>query len=103
MKKILSLLLALLMCLSLSVPAAFAAEQDIGAFELPTPKAPNYFVYTDGDATEGHHDHLRMIMVADPEVALLAAEYNADSEAFYEKYGLWSFEIVMQYDVSLDG
>lgn len=30
-------------------------------------------------------------------------EYNADSEAFYEKYGLWSFEIVMQYDVSLDG
>ena len=103
MKKILSLLLALLMCLSLSVPAAFAAEQDIEAFELPTPKAPNFFIYTDGNASEGHHDHLRMIMVADPEVALLAAEYNADSEAFYEKYGLWSFEIVMQYDVSLDG
>ena len=41
MKKILSLLLALLMCLSLSVPAAFAAEQDIEAFELHTPKAPN--------------------------------------------------------------
>lgn len=104
MKKLSALLLSLLLLLSLFSVTAFAAEEnDISKFELTAPKAPNYFVYTDGNATEGHHDHLRMIMVADPEVALLAAEYDRDSEAFYEKYGLWSFEIVMQYDVSLDG
>ena len=104
MKRILGVLLSLLLLLSLFSATAFAAEEnDIGKFELPAPKAPNYFVYTDGNATEGHHDHLRMIMVADPEVALLAAEYSKDSEAFYEKYGLWSFEICIQYDVSLDG
>ncbi len=104
MKRIFSVLLSLFLLFSLcSVTAFGAVGNDISKFELPAPKAPNYFVYTDGDATEGHHDHLRMIMVADPEVALLAAEYDRDSEAFYEKYGLWSFEIVMQYDVSLDG
>ena len=104
MKRTISVLLLLLLLLSLFPATAFAAEEnDISQFEFPTPKAPNYFIYTDGDASEGHHDNLRMIMVTDPEVALLAAEYNADSEAFYEKYGLWSFEIVMQYDVSLDG
>ena len=104
MKKLLAFLLSLILLLSLFSVTAFAAEEnDIGKFELPAPKAPNYFVYTDGDASEGHHDHLRMIMVADTEVALLAAEYDRDSEAFCEKYGLWSFEIVMQYDVSLDG
>ena len=96
MKRLLGIFLSLMILLTLLPLAAFAAEEyDIGAVELPTPKAPNYFIYTDGDASEGHHDDLRMIMVTDPEVALLAAEYNADSEAFYEKYGLWSFEIVM--------
>ena len=104
MKRIFSVLLSLLLLLSLFSVTAFAAEEnDISKFELSAPKAPNYFVYTDGDATEGHHDHLRMIMVADPEVALLAAEYDRDSEAFYKKYGLYSFNLVMQYDVSLDG
>ena len=104
MKRILGVLLSLLLLLSLFSVTAFAAEEnDIGEFELPAPKAPNYFVYTDGNASEGHHDDLRMIMVADPEVALLAAEYDRDSEAFYKKYGLYSFNIVMQYDVSLDG
>ena len=104
MKRTVSVLLLLLLLVSLFPVTAFAAEEnDISQFEFPTPKAPNYFIYTDGDATEDHHDDLRMIMVTDPEVALLAAEYTADSEAFYEKYGLWSFEIVMQYDVSLDG
>ena len=98
MKRIFGVLLSVLFLLSLCSVAAFAAEEnDISKFELPAPKAPNYFVYTDGNATEGHHDHLRMIMVADPEVALLAAEYDRDSEAFYEKYGLWSFEICIQY------
>ena len=103
MKKLWTLLLSLLLLSLFSVAAFAAVENDISKFELPAPKAPNYFVYTDGNASEGHHDDLRMIMVADPEVALLAAEYTKDSEAFYEKYGLWSFEIVMQYDVSLDG
>ena len=104
MKRIFSVLLSLLLLLSLFSATAFAAEEnDISKFELTAPKAPNYFVYTDGDASEGHHDDLRMIMVADPEVALLAAEYDRDSEAFYKKYGLYSFNLVMQYDVSLDG
>ena len=104
MKRIFSVLLSLLLLLSLFSVTAFAAEEhDISKFELPAPKAPNYFVYTDGNASEGHHDDLRMIMVADPEVALLAAEYDRDSEAFYKKYGLYSFNLVMQYDVSLDG
>ena len=104
MKRILSVLLCALLLLSLFSVTAFAAEEnDISKFELPSPKAPNYFVYTDGNASEGHHDDLRMIMVADPEVALLAAEYDRDSEAFYKKYGLYSFNLVMQYDVSLDG
>ena len=103
MKRILGVLLCALLLLSLFSVTAFAAEEnDISKFELPAPKAPNYFVYTDGNAKEGHHDDLRMIMVADPEVALLAAEYYADSDAFYGKYGLYSFAISMQYDVSLD-
>ena len=104
MKRILSVLLSLLLLLSLFTVTAFAAEEnDISKFELPAPKAPNYFVYTDGDEKEARHDDLRMIMIADPEVALLAAEYNRDSDAFYKKYGLYSFAISMQYDVSLDG
>ena len=104
MKRLLSTLLCVILLLSLFPVTAFSAEEnDISEFRLPIPKAPNYFIYTDGNASDGHHDDLRMIMVADPEVALLAAEYSKDSEAFYEKYDLWSFEIVMQYDVSLDG
>ena len=104
MKRIFGVLLCALLLLSLFTATAFAAEEnDISKFELTAPKAPNYFVYTDGNASEGHHDDLRMIMVADPEVALLAAEYDRDSEAFYKKYGLYSFNLVMQYDVSLDG
>ena len=104
MKRILSVFLALLLLLSLFSVTAFAAEEnDLSKFELPAPKAPNYFVYTDGDEKEARHDDLRMIMIADPEVALLAAEYNRDSDAFYKKYGLYSFAISMQYDVSLDG
>ena len=103
MKRLFSIFLSLLLLLSIFSITAFAAEEnDISKFELPTPKAPNHFVFTDGDAKEGHHDDLRMIMVADPEVALLASEYNRDSEAFREKYGLYYFEIAMQYDVSLD-
>ena len=103
MKKFITILFAFVLALAFGSITAFAAgEEELSQFEFPKPKAPNYFVYTDGDAKEGHHDDLRMIMVADPEVALLAAEYDRDSEAFYEKYGIYSFNISMQYDVSLD-
>lgn len=104
MKRISVIIITLVLLTLLSALAVSGAEQkDISQFEFPTPQAPSYFIYTDGDASEARHDDLRMIMITDPEVALLAAEYDRDSEAFYEKYGLWSFEIVMQYDVSLDG
>lgn len=104
MKKLLALLLSVILLLSLCTITTVASEQnDINDFELPTPVAPNYFIYTDGDASEGAHDDLRMIMRTDPQVAQLAAEYYEDSDAFYKKYGLYSFNIVMQYDVSLDG
>ncbi|MBO5000628.1 MAG: hypothetical protein J6C58_07330, partial [Bacteroidaceae bacterium] len=64
MKRILGVLLSLLLLLSLFSATAFAAEEnDISKFELTTPKAPNYFVYTDGNASEGQHEDLRMIMV----------------------------------------
>ena len=67
MKRTISVLLLLLLLLSLFPETAFAAEEnDISQFEFPSPKAPNYFIYTDGDASEGHHDDLRMIMVTDP-------------------------------------
>ncbi len=104
MKRLFSIMLSVVLLLTLfPAMAAGAEENDISKFELPVPQAPNYFVFTDGDAEEGNHDDLRMIMVADPDVALLAAEYSADSGAFYEKYGLYSFAVSMQYDVSLDG
>ena len=73
MKKLLTLLSALLLLTLFTVTAYGTEKADISKFELPAPKAPNYFIYTDGDAGEGHHDDLRMIMVADPEVALHSA------------------------------
>ena len=85
MKKLLSMILSILMIIPLCISGVSAEENDISKFELTAPKAPNYFVYTDGNASEGHHDDLRMIMVADPEVALLAAEYDRDSEAFLQE------------------
>jgi len=103
LKRLFAFLLSVFLLFTLGPAVVFAAEEnDLSQFEFPTPQAPNYFVYTDGDAKEGHDDDLRMIMVADPEVIQLASEYNVDSDAFREKYGLYSFEISMQYDVSLD-
>ena len=103
MRRCISILMLLFCMLTFGNMNVSAAEKtDIGDFELPAPKAPNYFIYTDGDAKEGQHDDMRMIMMADPEVVALAAEYDRDSSAFYEKYGLYSFTMAMQYDVSLD-
>ena len=104
MKKLSVFLLALITVLSIFSLTAFATEEnDLSAFELPTPVAPNYFVFTDGDETECQHDDLRMYAVIDRDVLELTAEYYNDSEAFYEKYNLWSFDLRIQYDVSLDG
>ena len=78
-------------------------ENDISQFELPKPQTPNYFMYIDGNGTDGSADELRMIMVADRSVTDLTSEWDSDSDAFYEKYGLYHFDAYMQYDVSLDG
>ncbi len=103
MKRLLVITFSLLFIFSVFAISSSAEEKhDISQFEFPTPQTPNYFVFTDGDASKGHHDDLQMIMIADPEVALFAAEYDRDSDAFYEKYDLYSFAISMQYDVSLD-
>ena len=46
MKRVRNVLLSLLLLFSLCSVTAFAAEEnDISKFELPAPKAPNYFVY----------------------------------------------------------
>ncbi|MBE6574615.1 MAG: S-layer homology domain-containing protein [Ruminococcaceae bacterium] len=103
MKRLLVIMGTLLVLFLLTMIGVSAQENDVSAFELPKPTAPNYFKFTDGDASAGQHDDLRMIMIADEEVALLAAEYYSDSDAFLKKYGLYSFNIVMQYDISLDG
>ncbi|MBQ2828215.1 MAG: dockerin type I repeat-containing protein [Clostridia bacterium] len=105
-KKFSAVLLSLMMLFStFSVTAIHtnaAQESNISEFEFSAPEAPNYFIYTDGDASVGQHDDLLMFMVVDPEVSQLAAEFYNDSDAFYAKYGLYYFNIVMQYDVSLD-
>lgn len=103
MKRIIRFLFSLFLVFTLCPVNASAEEYDLSKFEFTAPEAPNYFIYTDGEASEGQHDDLRMIMVADPEVAMLSAEYYNDSDTFYKKYGLYSFNIAMQYDVSLDG
>ena len=73
MKKFLTIILVFVFALAFESVTAFAAgEEDLSQFTFPKPKAPNYFVYTDGDAGEGQHDDMRMIMVADPEVVTAA-------------------------------
>ena len=102
MKKLLTLLLAAVMLLSLCPATVIAEENDISAVNLPKPVAPNYFVYTDGDETDCSHDDLRMYMVADKEIVDLTAEYDSYADEFREKYGINYFYVYMQYDVSLD-
>jgi len=104
MKKRISILLTTLLLLCLLSLSAFAAEEnDISKIQLPKPQTPNYFMYIDGNGTDGSADELRMIMVADRSVIDLTSEWDSDSDAFYEKYGLYHFNAYMQYDVSLDG
>lgn len=103
MKRILSLALILVMLLSLCGVTASAGDTlNVVDINLPKPVAPNYFVFTDGDETDGRHDDLRMYMVADKEVVALTSEYDSYPEEFREKYGVRYFYMYMQYDVSLD-
>ncbi len=105
-KKLISLFLVLLLLLSVCPINGFAAAEkpDIGAFTFPTPAAPRYFMFDAADrtATEGH-DALYLVRMADMSVLELSAEFDSDSDAFREKYGLYDFTLVMQFDTSLDG
>ncbi len=103
MKRIITFML--IMIISLCPLTVFAAEEtDISKFEFPKPAAPVYMMYdaADRDAVEGN-DALYIVRQTDMSVLELSAEYYSDSDAFLEKYGLYNFTIVMQYDTSLDG
>ncbi len=103
-KRIFSLLLCLLMAISLCSGMTAATENDISKFELPKPAAPVYMKYDAADrtATEGN-DALYVVRQSDMSVVTLSAEESSDRDAFLEKYGLYDFMILMQYDTSLDG
>ncbi len=98
------ILTLLLLCLFPLAALATEANPDISKFELPTPAAPHYMQFDAADrtATEGD-DALYVVRETDLSVLELSSEYYADSDAFYEKYGLYSFTMIMQYDTSLDG
>lgn len=99
----LSLFLMVALLFSLGTVTAFAAEKqpDISKIELPKPRTPNYFYLEEG--TGGAHDNLTMLKWVDNELSVLGGSHSDDSEAFYEKYGLYDFRLTIQYDVSLDG
>ncbi len=105
MKKLFTLLLTLCMLLSLCSVTALAETEtpNIADFELPKPATPNYMVYEAADrtATEGS-DALYIIRQTDMSVLELSTEEYNDRDSFLEKYGLYDFIIVMQYDTSLD-
>ena len=102
MKKALTLMLALVMVLILSLSAFADDGNTISLFELPKPQTPNYFKY-ESDIANGVNGILTMLAITDQSVAMLAQEYDTDSDAFLAKYGLDSFDILQQYDISLDG
>ena len=104
MKKILVILLSVLLLFIGALPA-FAAEEkaDLNDFVFSKPDAPNYFVFTEATGENNACDSLTMIRVAGTQEAMLSAEYDRDRDAFCEKYGVYEFNYVMQYDVSLDG
>ncbi len=106
MKKLLSCILALTMCLSVMTMTALAAEDTLKNVPLPKPKAPNYFIA--GSEYETHDHTIRMITVFDNSMVQLATEEDVDSEAFWKKYGVtnegyYEFNLRMQYDVNIDG
>ena len=105
MKKLLSILLALTMCLSVMTFTVSAADT-LKDVELPKPAQPNYF--TAGHAYDSHDDSIVMYSVFDDSLVALTTEYDVDSEVFYKKYGIenegyYQFGLYMQYDVNIDG
>ncbi len=106
MKRFISFLLTSVMLLSLCPVSILteAVNNDISQVVLPKPEAPRYMVFEGADRTAGEgNDMLYVIRQTDISVLELSTEYHNDSEAFYEKYGLYDFRIIMQYDTSLDG
>lgn len=101
MKRIFAIVLALMLALSLSVPALAANEPEFAGLTLPKPETPDHFIYYPGEGEEGS-DALSVYATVDPTVAALAQEYWVNSERFCEERGLSSFHIALQFDVSLD-
>ncbi len=105
MKKILSILLALVMCLSV-LPMAVSAEDTLKNVVLPKPAAPNYFVVNQDFAGQGF-DMITVFSLFDDSLVQLYTEYDVDSEAFFEKYGVvhegYGLFLKLQYDVNVDG
>ncbi len=105
-KKANSILLIFTLLISVLSLDSFAAaeKKDISNFDLPKPAAPVYLMYDAADrtASEGS-DALYVVRNTDMSVLTLSADEQSDRDAFLEKYGLYDFKIVMQYDTSLDG
>jgi len=106
MKRRLSILLALVLCLSLLPMTTLAAGDTLKDIPLPKPMTPNYFVA--GSEYETHDHTIRIVTVFDNSMVQLATEEDVDSEAFWAKYGVtnegyYEFNLRMQYDVNIDG
>ena len=106
MKKLLSITLALTMCLSVMTFTAVAADT-LKDVELPKPATPNYFVVNQ-DFSGTHNDYITMYAAFDDSLVKLYTEYDVDSEAFFKKYGIenegyYDFFLDMQYDVNVNG
>ncbi len=105
MKRTVLIVLTAILLIALFPVGVFAnGQSDISEFTLPKPAAPVYTVFEGADrtATEGD-DALYVFRQTDLSVLELSAEENSDRDAFLEKYGLYDFRIIMQYDTSLDG
>jgi len=106
MKKNVSFILALTMCLSMLTFNVSAADT-LKTVELPKPVAPNYFVVNQDFEGQGS-DYITMFAAFDDSMVRLYTEYDIDSEAFFKKYGIenegnYDFFLNMQYDVNVNG
>ncbi len=105
MKRLLSILLTLTMCLSL-MTFTVSATDTLKDIELPKPVTPNYFVVNQDFAGQGS-DYITMYAAFDDSLVKLQTEYEIDSDAFFEKYGVehngYGLFLKMQYDVNVNG
>ena len=102
MKKLLSIILALTMCLSVMTFTAVAADT-LDDFELPKPQVGYLHIHHSGVDT--WDDEIDAYAFIDQSVLDLILESQEDN--FYEKYGMTSdayktFDIYMQIDTSVD-